>query len=119
MKNEATTFGLKGSAVIELRRTTVLRSWKLESLSSLQIILQLKDFQARYAGDSAVVGHKRVAVTHERSRHLDRIRRFESERCPKLCRNSEEATINFDKPQTSAIGQQGLITIPKCGIAGP
>ena len=109
---------LKGSAVIELRRATILPSWKLEPISSLQIIFQLKDLQTRYLGDSAVVGQKRVAVTHQRSRHLDRIGRFEFKRCPKLCRSFEEATIHFDKPQTSAIGQQRLITIRKCGIAG-
>jgi hypothetical protein len=117
MKSEM-TLKLKGRAVFE-RHRTILRSWKLELLSSLEIILHLKNFQTRYGGDSAVVGQKRLAVTHQRSRHLDRIRRLEFERCSKLGRSLEETTINFDKSQTSAVGQQRLITIGKRRIAGP
>jgi hypothetical protein len=94
------------------------QSWKLASLSLLEIIFHLKDFQTRDDGDSAVVGQKRLAVTHQRSRHLDRIWRLEFERCSQLGRSLEEATINFDKPQTSAVGQQRLITIGKRRIAG-
>jgi hypothetical protein len=118
LKSEVIVLKLKGLTVFE-RHMTNLRSWKLESLSLLEIVLQLKDFQARYHGDSAVVGQKRLAVTHQRSRHLDRIRRLEFKRCSKLGRSFEEATINFDKSQTSAIGQQRLITIGKRRIAGP
>jgi hypothetical protein len=82
------------------------QSWKLASLSLLEIIFHLKDFQARDGGDSAVVGQKRLAVTHQRSRHLDRIRWLEFERCSQMGRSLEEATINFNKSQTSAVGQQ-------------
>ena len=118
MKTEATSLKLKGSADFELH-PAILRSWNLESLSSLEIIFQLKDFQTRYSGDSAVVCQKRVAATHQRSRHLDRIRRLEFECCSKLRRSFEKATIDFNKPQTSAMGQQSLIPISKRRIAGP
>jgi hypothetical protein len=94
------------------------QSWKLASLSLLEIIFHLKDFQTRDGGDSAVVGQKRLAVTHQRSRHLDRIRWLEFERCSQMGRSLEEATINFNKSQTSAVGQQRLITIGKRRIAG-
>jgi len=118
MKTEATSLKLKGSADFE-PHPAVLRSWNLESLSSLEIIFHLKDFQTRYSGDSAVVCQKRVAATHQRSRHLDRIRRLEFECCSKLRRSFEKATIDFNKPQTSAVGQQSLIPLGKRRIAGP
>lgn len=108
---------LKGSRAEQ--HTTSLQCWKLASLSLLEIVLQLKDFQTRYGGDSAVVGQKRLAVAHQRSRHLDRIRWLEFERCSKVGRSLEEATIDFNKSQTSAVGQQRLITIGKRCIAGP
>jgi hypothetical protein len=88
-------------------------------LQMLKITFQLKDFQTRYATDSAVVGQKRLAVTHQCGSHLDRIGRLEFARCSELCRDLEEAAINFDKPQTSAMGQQRLVPIGKGGIARP
>jgi hypothetical protein len=101
---DALTCTPKGSRAEQ--HTTSLQSWKLASLSLLEIIFHLKDFQARDGGDSAVVGQKRLAVTHQRSRHLDRIRWLEFERCSQMGRSLEEATINFNKSQTSAVGQQ-------------
>jgi hypothetical protein len=97
----------------------ITKSGILEIGLLLTVIFHLKDFQPRYGGDSAVVGQKRAAVTHQRSRHLDRIGRLEFECCSKLCRSFKDAAINFDKPQTSAVGQQRLIAIGKRGIAGP
>ena len=89
-----------------------------ESLSTLEMIFHLKDFQTRHGADSAVVGQKRGAVTHQRGCHLDSIRRLELEHRTQLSRSFEEATINFDKSQAAAISQQRLIAIGKRRIAG-
>lgn len=86
-------------------------------LYSLEKMLHFKDFQTRYGGDSTIVGQKRVAVTDQRSRHVDRIGRLEFEVCLKLRRSFEKGAINFDKPETSALGRQRLITIGKRKIA--
>ena len=118
LKSELITLRVTGLAVLE-RHAPIRRSWKSESLGSLEIIFQLKEFQTRHGGYSAVVGQKRLAITHQCGRYLDRIRRLEFERCSKLGRRLEEATINLDKSQTSASRQQRLITIGKRKISGP
>jgi hypothetical protein len=118
MKTEVIVVKPQRTVVFE-PRATAFRSWILESLSSLKVILQLNDSQTRYSRYSAVVGQEPLAIAYQRGRHLDRIGRLEFEHCSKLRRSLEEATIYFDKPQTATIGQQRLITIGKRGIAEP
>ena len=47
--SKATSLKLKGSADFQ-PHPPILRSWNVESLTSLEIIFQLKDFQTRYGG---------------------------------------------------------------------
>ena len=61
------------------RETTKLKSSKADALQMLfwlQAVFELQDFQSRYGGNSAVVGQKRAAVNHHRSRHLNRVGRL-------------------------------------------
>jgi len=71
----------------------------------LQIVFELQDFQSRYGGNSAVVGQKRAAVSHHRSRHLNSVGRLKLKGCAKLCRGFEKGTVNIDKTEASASRQ--------------
>jgi hypothetical protein len=70
-----------------------------------EIVLELKDFQSRNGGNSSVVGQKRAAVSNQRSRHLNRVRRLELEGCAELRRGFEKRSVNIDKTETSASRQ--------------
>ena len=106
-----------------MRREKLILDEKLanESMNgfSSEIIFNLNDSQTWHGADSTVVGQKRLAVAHQCSRHLDRIGRLEFKRCSKVRRGLEKVAIDFDEPQTSAIGQQRLILFGKGRITRP
>ena len=54
------------------------------------------------AGISAIVGQKQAAVSHHRSRHLNRVGRLKLKGCAKLGRGFEERTVNVNKTEAKA-----------------